>query len=122
MRRRQLADGSIVDFTDAEELERDILDADDQNDQLKAEILNGTQNRLDDFAKTRNYDSILSACTYATSAVPSLQTEGQYCITTRDATWMKLYAMLDEVEAGTRTLPTSFTDIEPELPVLVWPS
>lgn len=29
--------------------------------------------------------------------------------------------MLDEVEAGTRHMPSGFADIEPELPVLHWP-
>ena len=39
-------------------------------EQLMQEIVSSTQQRLDDFAKTRNYDGILSACTYATSIVP----------------------------------------------------
>ena len=49
------------------------------------------------------------------------QTEGQYAVTARDATWEKLYEILAEVEAGTRPIPTSFSDIESELPVLIWP-
>ena len=88
---------------------------------LQDGIVTATQQRLDDFARTRNYDGILSACTYATSTVPKFQAEGQYAVTARDATWAKLYEMLAEVEAGTRPMPTSFADIEPELPVLTWP-
>ncbi len=84
-------------------------------------IVDATQVRLDTFAKTRNYDGILSACTYATSAVLKFKTEGQYCVNQRDATWAKLYQMLAEVQAGTRPMPTGYTDIEAELPVLVWP-
>ena len=49
-------------------------------------IVNKTQKRLDDFAKTRNYDGILSACTYATSEVPKFNAEGVYCVQIRDAT------------------------------------
>lgn len=88
---------------------------------LMQSIVDATQKRLDDFARTRNYDGILSACTYATSTVPKFATEGQYCVEARDATWAKLYEMLAEVEAGTRPVPTGFADIEPELPVLEWP-
>ena len=88
---------------------------------LMQSIVDATQKRLDDFARTRNYDGILSACTYATSTVPKFVTEGQYCVEARDATWAKLYEMLTEVEAGTRPVPTGFADIEPELPVLEWP-
>ena len=38
-------------------------------EQLYKEVVDATQRRLDDFARTRNYDGILSACTYATSTV-----------------------------------------------------
>ena len=84
-------------------------------------VVDATQKRLDDFARTRNYDGILSLCTYATSPNTKFATEGQYGIVARDATWSKLYEMLDEVQAGTRPIPASFADIESELPVLEWP-
>ena len=93
-----------------------------RKDQLQATIVAATQARLDDFARTRNYDGILSACTYATSTVPKFAAEGQYCVQARDATWAQLYQMLAEVEAGTRPIPAGFEDVEPELPALVWPS
>ena len=88
---------------------------------LQQEIVQATQARLDDFARTRSYDGILSACTYATSSVPKFQAEGQYCVVARDETWATLYTILAEVEAGVYPMPTSFADIEPELPALVWP-
>ena len=87
---------------------------------VQEQIVSSTQQRLDNFAKTRNYDSILSACTYATSAVPKFRTEGQYCVEARDATWAKLYSILEEVNQGIRPMPTGFSDIELELPVLIW--
>lgn len=89
---------------------------------VKQEIMDATQKRLDDFAKTRLYDGILSLCTYATSAVPKFQAEGQYGVTARDATWAKLYQILAEVEAGTRPVPSGYADIEPDLPALAWPA
>ena len=81
-----------------------------------------TQQRLDDFAKTRGYDGILSAVTYATSTTTKFQIEGQYCLDQRDATWDSLITMFAEVQAGTRPKPTSYADIEPDLPPLVWPN
>jgi hypothetical protein len=88
---------------------------------LQESIVKQTQDRLDTFAKTRNYDGILSAATYATSTVPKFQQEGQYAVVARDQTWATLYEILAEVQTGTRPAPTSYADIEPELPVLAWP-
>lgn len=89
---------------------------------LQEQVVAATQKRLDDFARTRNYDGILSACTYATSTVPRFATEGQYAVQARDATWAALYVLLAEVQAGTRTAPESFDDVEPLLPALEWPN
>ncbi len=89
---------------------------------LQEGIVSNTQKRLDEFAKTRNYDGILSACTYVTSAVPKFQAEGQYCVNARDTTWATLYQILAEVQAGTRPMPTGYDDVAPLLPVLEWPA
>lgn len=88
---------------------------------LISNLIEVTQYRLDSFANTRDYDNILSLCTYATSTNEKFRKEGQYGVEARDATWAKLYEILDEVEAGTRELPTDFAQIEYELPVLSWP-
>lgn len=90
-------------------------------DDIHSVVVAATQKRLDDFARTRNYDGILSLCTYATSTNPTFAKEGQYGVNMRDATWAKLYEMLAEVEAGIRPVPTGYVDIEAELPVLGWP-
>lgn len=97
----------------------DELQADAQA--LQAEIVTATQQRLDDFASTRNYDGILSACTYATSAVPKFAAEGQYAVQARDATWAALYAFMADVQAGTQPVPSGFEDVGPLLPPLAWP-
>lgn len=89
---------------------------------LRAAIVEKTQQRLDDFARTRGYDGILSACTYATSKVPKFAAEGQYCVEARDATWAALYQILAEVQSVTRPVPSGFADIDGDLPALVWPS
>lgn len=88
---------------------------------IRAEIMEGVQKYLDDFAQTKTYDGILSACTYATSSVPKFAAEGQYCVSARDNCWGVVAQIETEVMAGTRPAPTGFEEIKPELPVLVWP-
>ena len=88
---------------------------------LQQSIVDATQQRLDDFARTRNYDGILSACTYATSAVPKFAAEGQYAVQARDATWAALYQFMADAQTGAQPVPTGFADIEPDLPTLEWP-
>lgn len=125
MARHHMTSTGPVPFTSEEEAEWDAMEAAEAakaGERIQASIVAATQQRLDDFAKTRGYDSILSACTYATSTVPKFATEGQYCVIQRDATWATLYAMLAEVEAGTRPMPSGYADIEAELPALTWPA
>lgn len=89
---------------------------------LQSSIVQQTQQRLDVFAQTRGYDGILSASTYATSAVPKFAAEGQCAVAARDATWAALYTLLADVQAGIALMPTGFADVEPLLPVLEWPT
>lgn len=97
-------------------------------EQVQAEVVAGTQQRLDTFAQTRNYDGILSACAYASSTVPTFAAEGTYCLGARDATWAALYALMAQVQAGNwpipgaGQMPTGYADIEPSLPALEWPA
>lgn len=102
----------VVDKT-AQELEA-------ESQRLQQTIVGQTQQRLDTFARTRNYDNILSAATYATSTIPKFAAEGQRAVDLRDQTWATLYQILADVQAGTRPMPTSFADIEPDLPELTW--
>jgi hypothetical protein len=88
--------------------------------QIKEAVTEQTQQRLDDFARTRNYDSILSLCTYVSSANPKFQQEGLYGVEARDTTWAKLHEILAEVESGARPIPSGYFEIEPELPPLTW--
>lgn len=91
-----------------------------RKNRIKQEIIDQVQLRLDEFAQSRNYHNMLSACTYATSADPRFSAEGQHCVDLRDATWNVLYTVLAEVEAETRPMPQGFADIESELPILTW--
>jgi hypothetical protein len=86
----------------------------------KAAFTAAIQQRLDAFAQTRGYDGILSAATYATSAVTKFAAEGQYAVEARDATWADAYAILDAVLSGQRPMPT-IEEVMEELPELAWP-
>ena len=90
-------------------------------EQIKMEIVDAVQQRLDAFARTRNYDGILSACTYASSTVTKFAAEGQYAVNARDATWATCYQIMSAVQEGQRTFPT-VEEVLSELPLLSWPN
>jgi hypothetical protein len=86
----------------------------------KANLQAAVQNRLDSFAQTRNYNSMLSCCTYATSTNQKFQQEAQYCVQARDAHWGVCYVVLEQFEAGERPIPT-VTELLSLMPTLEWP-
>jgi hypothetical protein len=88
---------------------------------IKDEIVAREQYQQDAFAKTRGYDDIKSASDYAGCAVPKFDAEGTYCKNARALRWAKLYEIMDEVLAGTRPMPQSHSEIDSELPPLIWP-
>ncbi|MBE0532760.1 MAG: hypothetical protein IH626_18200 [Rhodospirillales bacterium] len=89
-------------------------------EQLRARFTAAIQERLDAFARTRLYDGIQSACTYAASDNPAFAAEGRRCLALRDETWAAAYALLDAVLAGARPAPT-LDEMWAELPALTWP-
>jgi len=111
------------EFTEQDYIEYDAMVAQfeaQKPQMIKNEIINNTQRRLDEFAKTRGYDGILSACTYASSKITKFATEGQKAVDLRDQTWGFLFEYMAEVEAGTKPMPTGYADVESLLPVLTW--
>lgn len=90
-------------------------------DQLIAGFTAAVQSRLDAFVRTRNYDGILSLCTYATDPDPRFAAEGQRGVDLRSATWAACYLIMAEVQAGTRPMPT-VEELLAELPALEWPA
>ena len=106
-----------------------------QQNQLIDSIVAATQTRLDAFAATRGYDDVNSISKYKDisdeeiAAMPAneqplvtkFRAESRYLASMTARTWAVLYLILDEVQAGTRPVPSGYADIEPLLPPLVWP-
>ena len=86
----------------------------------KSQLTSAIQSMLDETARERGYDSILSLCTYATSPAAKFAAEGQAGVSWRDEVWAKGYTILADVEAGTRSIPT-VDELLAELPNFVWP-
>jgi hypothetical protein len=77
------------------------------------------QAHLDTSARTRNYDDIVSACSYAGAPNP-FQAEGAAFVTWRGDVWAACYQIMGEVQGGQHGAPT-IADLIAELPVLVLP-
>lgn len=90
-------------------------------DQIIRTVSDLVQQRLDEFAQTRSYDNIHTAASYAGDSVPRFDADGTYCRSKRGETWQTLYTILGAVQAGQRAMPTSYAEIEAELPALEWP-
>lgn len=76
-------------------------------EQMQARLSGAVQARLDAVALTWGYDDIRSAVTYADEpAVAQFQAEGQALRAWRSQVWASCYALLAEVQAGTRAVPT----------------
>lgn len=90
-------------------------------EQIVANLTAVVQQHLDATARTRNYDGILSLCSYAASAHPKFGPEGLAGVAWRDAVWAACYTILAEVQAGQRAVPTA-DELLAELPAMVWPA
>jgi hypothetical protein len=87
----------------------------------KRMVVARVQQRLDTFARTKQYDGIMSAVSYLNSTDAQFKLEAEYCLSIRDATWRRLYDLMAEVESGQRPMPQRYEDIAGDLPVLEWP-
>ncbi len=90
-------------------------------EQIIATLTSVVQDHLDATARTRNYDGILSLCSYAASTHPKFGPEGLAGVAWRDAVWASCYTILADVQAGTRAAPDAATLLA-DLPTMVWPA
>jgi len=87
--------------------------------QMVEQYTQAIQKHLDNTARTRNYENIISACSYASGSHPKYSVEGRDCLQWREAVWDKGYEILNDVQAGRRLLPT-IQEVINELPPMVW--
>lgn len=79
------------------------------------------QQRLDQFAQTRDYFNMLSAVSYENSTVAKHHEEAVCCKQLRDATWEALYKLQDDIATGALPFPHNWFEVEQSLPLLQWP-
>jgi hypothetical protein len=84
-----------------------------------AEYTAAVQGCLDAAAMARNYDDIVSACSYA-AAENMFQAESIAFLQWRAAVWQCCYGVMSSVEQGLRPSPT-VSELIAELPTLVLP-
>lgn len=90
-------------------------------DQIKEFLISAVQEHIDSTAAAIGYDNIYTACTYADEpAVPKFQAEGQALRAWRSQVWARCHAVLADVEAGQRGIPTA-EELIAELPALALP-
>lgn len=88
--------------------------------EVKGRVSATVQNMLDDFARTKDYDNIMSACSYINSSNVTRAQEAQTAINLRDQVWDTLIAYYTDVELGNVAPPTTEDEILALLPPLVW--
>lgn len=100
---------------------RDATDAEESAalDQIQAEYESEIQAHLDSTARSRGYDNMISACSYASGTHPKFGVEGRDCLAWRSAVWEAAFQIMTDVRAGTRPLPT-LEQVMAELPPMVW--
>jgi hypothetical protein len=88
-------------------------------EQRIAVLVAAVQKKMDETAKTRNYDGILSLCSYASSTNTKFATEALAGMSWRDACWDYCYTLLASVQAGTAQEP-SVQELLAGLPTISW--
>lgn len=90
--------------------------------QLIAANTSALQAEMDRQAAEKNYDNIVSACSYAAQPVGApFQAEGAAFLAWRSDVWVRAYATLAQVQAGTATMPTPQEAVA-QMPPLVLPT
>lgn len=112
-----LVDGVWVLTKEVVELTQEEID--NVKNRLVDGYVEAVQRHLDITAQSKNYDNILSLCSYATSNHVKFSVEGQSGVEWRDACWSHTYQVLDDVNNGVRIMP-SVNELIAELPVINW--
>ena len=75
--------------------------------QLETQYAAALTKAINTVAQSWQYDTIYTAATYLTSAVPQFQNEAKALIAWRDTAWNNAQTLLAQVTAGTATMPAT---------------
>lgn len=84
-------------------------------DEIKAELVAAVQRHLDATAQTRDYDGILSACSYDNDPNPIFAQDCVAFKAWRSAVWTYCFQVLADCTNGLRSIPTT-SELIAELP------
>jgi len=98
----------------------DLAEQQAQMNVLKGEVTLKAQERLEEFAQQKGYDSIIYACSYISSSNTTFASEAQLASDVRDNMWMVLSTKLKEIEDGTSALPTTYEELYSIIPTPTW--
>ena len=93
---------------------------DPTNTTLLTAYRNAVGKYLDILAQEKDYESILSLCTYAVSSSPARKAEGEAGIVCRDTAWNHMEQVLNDIISKERLAPT-MEEVLSELPSIEWP-
>ena len=108
---------AVFDFINNNNIE--IQDYEVTDDEMKVQIINAVQERLDNEAKTKGYDNGFACASYASSTVETFKNEADAFIAWRDACWVKCYSLLEQYQSGLIERPT-VDDVLNKLPNMEW--
>lgn len=90
-------------------------------EQIITSITDAVQKHLDSVAQVREYDGIVSLCSYVDTGDDTFDAEGAAGRTWRSSVWRYCKQLRIDIQAGTRTVPT-IEELINELPEMEWPS
>lgn len=79
-----------------------------------------TQDLLDQFAKSRDYDSIEKLCSYKDSVIDAWASEAAQGILVRDGTWQAFHEAINAIDKGEVGLFRTFSELRQKFPAAVW--
>lgn len=79
-----------------------------------------TQVMLNDFAREKGYESILSATSYVSSSNTNYQQEGKRCVEIRDNVWEDFFKLFEDILNKKTPQPKCWNDVKAQLPPLTW--
>lgn len=90
-------------------------------DSLVASIRQGVDAHVERAAQAKGYDGAAHCASYANSTVPEWAAEAETFIAWRDAVWLTVFEIMDDVIAGEREAPANADEVVSALPVIQWP-